>query len=137
MPNKNMKRRKKIEQDAEPIRLVKGIVRLFKDARTSKESRIILAILVLAVFLFVTWQLWKADKLPNFHRSTVTMRVISFNHSTGEISLEFNNKTDKPVPVSDIYTISYGFMANCKYVECSLCPVTYHSVDYDDFKEYL
>lgn len=35
--------------------------------------------------------------------SSVTMKVINFNYSTGEVILEFNNETQRSVPVNSIY----------------------------------
>jgi hypothetical protein len=37
------------------------------------------------------------------HFATVTLRVVHFNDATGETTLEFNNTTDAPVPISSVY----------------------------------
>jgi hypothetical protein len=62
------------------------------------------ALLLIAIFLTI-WSPFTPKVIDQLrsHFSTVTMRITAFDHSTGKVTVEFDNQTQDTIPVEHAY----------------------------------
>ena len=79
-----------------------GVLWFFRNWRKYKLQLIVCAFVWIVSLFFVPIGK-KVSVLICSHFSSVTVKVIHFDHTTGEITLEFNNEKRNPVPIDSVY----------------------------------
>lgn len=98
-----MKNGEKAPEIAEAPHNFRGFLWFIKNWKTYWRELIGFALVCFIVFIFVQCGAASIVDLIRSHFASVTVKVIHFNYSTGEVTLEFNNKTLSPVPVDMAY----------------------------------